>query len=249
MFKYQKLNEKKYDEERNSINVYKNDIGLEDNDDPFFNEYENAHNQYIFDLKLNPEDDDFCDYEDWLQKNGKLDLWKEWRDSQFEKNISKNGYGDWLKSDEGLYEEQFVTSVDEMNEKIKNMRKDITALAIHNHINKVNSNISYGSVICNGSIVSMENNFTRWPTIFSKKDMLGYTDVKEAFTEVLFPVMLEENLDKKDTNLNYSELVKDVLENSSKDVSESLSELYNQKEDESLISPALAYHYASKTVS
>jgi len=242
-YKCQKY-EKKYDEERIGMDVYKNDIVLEDSDDPFFNEYEKERAQYMNDVKKH-SNHEFCQYEEWLHKNKKLNLWKEWRDNKFEKNIFKNGYGDWLKSDEGLYEEQYASSIDDLNQKIEKIRREVTTLAIHNGVNKINSNISKGT-----ALIDVTNNFTKLNIPINNDNTLQYTDIKEAFTESLYPVEIQEISMKKDIkpDYNYSDLAKEVWNNRSKDVSESLSTLYNQKDDENIISPALAYHYASKSI-
>lgn len=230
-------------------NVNKSDIKIENSDDPFLNEYEKEHTEYVNNLNLNPEEDDFCDYEDWLHKNGKLKLWKDWRDkwrnSEFEKESLKNGYGEWLKSDEGLYEEKKVSSLDEWNKIFEERRKEITTLAIHNEANKIYSNISRGS-----ALIDVTNNFTKLNIPITDNVKLQYTDIKEAFTESIYPVNIEEGQKQNEVtmNYNYSDLLKDVWNNTSQDVSASLSSLYHQNDDANIISPALAYHYASKSV-
>jgi uncharacterized protein YueI len=244
LYKCQKLSEKTYEDERDNIGEvnkkkYTNHILLQDTDDPFLNEYKKEMLQYT-----NVHKDEFCDYEDWLKKNNKLILWKEWRDNKFENNLSKNGYGDWLKSDEGLYEEKVITSLDEWNKTFEERRKEITTLSIHNEANKVYSNISRGS-----ALIDVTNNFTKLNIPISDNNKLQYTDIKEAFTESICPVNTEDDLlDKREINLNYNELAEDVWNNKTQDISASLSSLYHENDDSNTISAALAYHYASKSV-
>jgi hypothetical protein len=115
-----------------------------------------------------------------LQKKRGEDFNK-WFNETFEKinisNISENGYGDWLKS-ENDKEDLDIKSVREMHDIINKKKESLSALV---KIDKINEMSSIGSLneLDNGQPESYS------ASVFSK---LAYDDVKIAHTETVIPV-------------------------------------------------------------
>lgn len=115
-----------------------------------------------------------------LQKKRGEDFNK-WFNETFEKinisNISENGYGDWLKSENDT-EDLDIKSVREMHDIINKKKESLSALV---KIDKINEMSSIGSLneLDNGQPESYS------ASVFSK---LVYDDVKIAHTETVIPV-------------------------------------------------------------
>ena len=115
-----------------------------------------------------------------LQKKRGEDFNK-WFNETFEKinisNISENGYGDWLKSENDT-EDLDIKSVREMHDIINKKKESLSALV---KIDKINEMSSIGSLneLDNGQPESYS------ASVFSK---LAYDDVKIAHTETVIPV-------------------------------------------------------------
>ena len=106
-----------------------------------------------------------------------------WFNKMFEKNkanINDNGYGDWLKSDEGC-ETTVAKNKDQMNNMINSRKQQIRELVVHKEIQDTSSGGGYD--ILN----SDSGNFGS--SMFSK---LGYDDLKHAHTESVIPVTDED---------------------------------------------------------
>lgn len=114
-------------------------------------------------------------------QNEKGDDFNKWFNETFEKinisNISENGYGDWLKS-ENDKEDLDIKSVREMHDIINKKKESLSALV---KIDKINEMSSIGSLneLDNGQPESYS------ASVFSK---LAYDDVKIAHTETVIPV-------------------------------------------------------------
>jgi hypothetical protein len=114
-------------------------------------------------------------------QNEKGEDFNKWFNETFEKinisNISENGYGDWLKS-ENDKEDLDIKSVREMHDIINKKKESLSALV---KIDKINEMSSIGSLneLDNGQPESYS------ASVFSK---LAYDDVKIAHTETVIPV-------------------------------------------------------------
>jgi hypothetical protein len=115
-----------------------------------------------------------------LQKKRGEDFNK-WFNETFEKinisNISENGYGDWLKSENDT-EDLDIKSVREMHDIINKKKESLSALV---KIDKISEMSSIGSLneLDNGQPESYS------ASVFSK---LAYDDIKVAHTESVIPV-------------------------------------------------------------
>ena len=114
-------------------------------------------------------------------QNEKGEDFNKWFNETFEKinisNISENGYGDWLKSENDT-EDLDIKSVREMHDIINKKKESLSALV---KIDKINEMSSIGSLneLDNGQPESYS------ASVFSK---LAYDDVKIAHTETVIPV-------------------------------------------------------------
>ncbi len=114
-------------------------------------------------------------------QNEKGEDFNKWFNETFEKinisNLSENGYGDWLKSENDT-EDLDIKSVREMHDIINKKKESLSALV---KIDKINEMSSIGSLneLDNGQPESYS------ASVFSK---LAYDDVKIAHTETVIPV-------------------------------------------------------------
>jgi curved DNA-binding protein CbpA len=110
-----------------------------------------------------------------------------WFNDLFEKSNGKSnldGYGDWLKSSEGLSTEK-VSNKSEFDEMFKKKKREGRALVVKNDIQDIVNNT--GSMLDNSETVYSSD-------VFSK---LRYEDVKRAHMETVVPVTEQDFIDKK----------------------------------------------------
>jgi hypothetical protein len=226
--------------------LYKKEEPFFVKDDPFFAEYQNECKQY------NSERNETYSFGDWLRKTEKMKLWLEWRDLHFLELSNKNGYGEWLQSNDGLYEEP-KPRPDKIDEKWKSafekMRENVNELAVYNNINKVTMSDTRGS-----ALIDTTNNFTKPPILYDSST-LTYTDIKEAFTECIIPINPNEiNISVKNKqSTNYKEILSSLTYD---DENDNIKKLYHPdlpigefgEGDNPLMSAAYEFHYASKNL-
>ena len=116
-----------------------------------------------------------------------------WFNEQFEKlngdnpngqeeeegNTGKKGYGDWLRSSEGLGEDIVVTK-DGMGQEFSRRKKELKGLIRYEGVQEVYASGLGGSVLCGG-----EEEEEYGSGLF---DSLSYVDVKKAHTETVLAV-------------------------------------------------------------
>jgi hypothetical protein len=164
-----------------------------------------------------------------------------WFNEQFEKyklDENNEGYGDWLKSNEGFIEVSNVTQAN-MNSEMEKKKKEIQALTKYGGITDSYASSTYGNSLMN------TDNFSSGG-LFSSDGML-YTDIKEAYSQTIIPVSEDDyhkmpkfnNIDEYNrhrNNMNVNPLSKD----------ESLDILYNKNKKLDEESVAMAYYYAKQ---
>lgn len=167
-----------------------------------------------------------------------------WFNEKFEKHSSQvlddsnesKGYGDWLKSDQGLYSVNENITKANMNEAFERQKKQIQSLTVYQGVNELNS--SFG-----GSLLGdQSDNFT------GSNGNLGYTDLRQAHVESVIPVT-QDDYDRMPKYKSLSEY-KALRDNSSvsplsKQEAEQI--LLQQGKDLEQQSAALAYKYAQQT--
>jgi curved DNA-binding protein CbpA len=166
-----------------------------------------------------------------------------WFNEKFEKHSSKDdhdqtnkGYGDWLKSDEGLYSVNDNITKANMNDAFEKQKKQIQALTTYQGINDSFSSFS-GSLLGDQS-----DNFT------GSNGALGYTDLRQAHVESVIPVT-QEDYDRmpKYKSLSEYKARRDTADTSPLSKQEAERVLLRQGQNLEQQSAALAYKYAQQS--
>ena len=165
-----------------------------------------------------------------------------WFNEKFEKHSSQEdndankGYGDWLKSDEGLYSQNENITKANMNEAFERQKKHLQSLTVYQGVNELNSSFS-GSLLGDQS-----DNFT------GSNGNLGYTDLRQAHIESVIPVT-QDDYDRMPKYRSLSEYKASRDNSSVSPLSKQEAEqiLIRQGKDLDQQSAALAYKYAQQS--
>ena len=127
--------------------------------------------------------------------------YNKWFNETFEKmcikdDIEQNGYGDWLKSDENIVNEE-INNANQMNEYIMNKKKELRAVVVHKEIEDINSQ-GYFDLVRDTPESYGSGMF----------DKLQYEDLKKAHVESVIPVT-EDDFHKIKKYNNTDELNRD----------------------------------------
>ena len=158
-----------------------------------------------------------------------------WFNDSFEKHRMENpieqGYGDWLKSDEGIMNINENVTKGNMNEIFEQKKKQIQALSVYQGVTDTFSS-SLG-----GSLLLDEGNFS--------SDT--YTDLRQAYTETLIPVTLEDyERMPKYNNFNEYKKHRDNVDTTPLTKEQGERMLYNKEAELEQQSAALAFKYAKE---
>jgi len=199
-----------------------------------YEDYSNDGNNKILDniFTKNEALKDPKNFNQWF--NEKFDQYKTEDDGDRDK-----GYGNWLKSNEGVIDASNVAKADMANE-FERYKKQIQSVTVYNGVNDAFSS-TFGT-----SIISQQNNFT-CGGLFN--DGIGYTDLRQAYEESVIPVT-EDDYRKMPKYNNINEYKnardKDDINTSRQTKEEAMKKLFEQqkrKEDESI---ALAFQLAKQ---
>jgi hypothetical protein len=167
-----------------------------------------------------------------------------WFNEKFEKHskdileddVANKGYGDWLKSDEGLYSVNDNITKANMNDAFERQKKQIQSLTVYQGINDSFSSFS-GSLLGDQS-----DNFT------GTNGALGYTDLRQAHIESVIPIT-QEDYDRmpKYKTLSEYKARRDTVDTSPLSKQESERILLQQGRELEQQSAALAYKYAQQS--
>ena len=149
------------------------------------------------------------------------------------------GYGDWLKSNEGVIDASNVAKADIANEFDK-YKKQIQSVTVYKGVNDTFSS-GLGT-----SIISQQNNFTSGGLF---NDGLGYTDLRQAYEQSVIPVTEEDyhNIPKyKNINEYKNARDKDNINTAPPTKEEAMKKLYQQQKREEEESIALAFQLAKQ---
>ena len=158
-----------------------------------------------------------------------------WFNQSFEKhrleNPTEQGYGDWLKSDEGMMNINENVTKGNMNDIFEQKKKQIQAVTVYTGVTDMFASTLGGSLLNGGDNFTTDN----------------YTDLRQAYTETLIPVT-NEDYEKMQKFNNISEYKRhrdkvDVTPLSKADAERKLFSQQNQMEQESA---ALAFKYAKE---
>ena len=166
-----------------------------------------------------------------------------WFNEQFDKHKlddpNETGYGDWLKSDEGINDIGNVSKAN-MASEFEKQKKKVQALTTYNGIND-----PYASTFGGSSLMNYTDNYTSG-TLFSN-DGMGYTDLRQAYNESVIPVTEDDfNKVKKFKNVNEYKAHRDTVDVTPIDKETALRKLMDQNKKDEQESAALAYYYAKR---
>ena len=160
-----------------------------------------------------------------------------WFNAQFDKHkledeTQTTGYGEWLKSDEGVYDVGIVSKAN-MASEFEKQKKHIQSLTVYTGVNDI-----YASTI-GGSLLAQQDNFT--------SSEGNYTDLRQAYVESIIPVT-EDDYKKMPKFRNVEEYQKhrNTAETKPLDKEESMRQLFHQNKQAEQDSVALAFHYAKQ---
>jgi len=158
-----------------------------------------------------------------------------WFNDTFEKHRLENpmeqGYGNWLKSDEGIMNINENVTKGNMNEIFEQKKKQIQALTVYQGVTDTFSSTLGGSLLLD------EGNFS--------SDQ--YTDLRQAYTETLIPVTLEDyERMPKYNNFNEYKSKRDSIDTTPISKEEGERMLFRKETDMDKQSAALAFKYAKE---
>ena len=158
-----------------------------------------------------------------------------WFNQTFEKhrieNPAEQGYGDWLKSDEGFMNVNETVTKGNMNEIMEQKKKQMQALSVYTGVTDVFASTFGGSLLDGGE------NFTTDE----------YTDLRQAYTETLIPVTQDDyDKMKKFNNISEYKRHRDQVDTTPLSKEESERRLLYQQHQLEQQSSALAFKYAQE---
>ena len=167
-----------------------------------------------------------------------------WFNEAFDKykleDVNENGYGQWLKSEEGISNVTNVSKAD-MNIEFEKQKKQIQTLNVYKGVNE-----TYMPMSCGTSLMEYNDNFTSG-NIFSNEGM-GYTDLKQAYVESIIPVTEDDyNKVKKFKNVEEYKTHRNNVDITPLKKEEAERKLYYEKQKLDEENVALAFHYAKQT--
>ena len=164
-----------------------------------------------------------------------------WFNDKFEKHgldddNGNKGYGDWLKSDEGLYFGNDNVTKANMNDAFEKQKKQIQSLTTYQGVNELFSSFS-GSLLGDQS-----DNFT------GSEGGLSYMDLRQAHVESVIPVT-QDDYDRmpKYKSLSEYKARRDTADTSPLSKQEAERMLLQQGQNLEKQSAALAYKYAQQS--
>jgi len=171
-----------------------------------------------------------------FQKNTKLKDTKQfnsWFNEQFEKrkvgDANENGYGDWLKSDEGIYDVGHVTKAN-MAQEFEKQKKQIQSLTVYGGVNDM-----YASTF-GGTLLGQQDNYT--------SD--NFTDLRQAYVESVIPVT-QDDYNNRTKYRNIEELKTSRTTEKPLDKETAMKQLHSQQIKQENESMATAFYYAQQT--
>lgn len=172
----------------------------------------------------------------------KPEEFNKWFNENFEKynmndDSKTEGYGEWLKTDEGVINVSNVSQTN-MNEEFEKQKKIIQSLSIYNGTTD-NCSSSFGC-----SILNKTEHYSSGLFINTG---IGYTDIKQAYTETLIPVTDEDyNNMQKFKNVQEYNMYRDNQNITPLDEKTALKQLSLEQQNMEQDSAMLAYKLANE---
>lgn len=158
-----------------------------------------------------------------------------WFNGAFEKhrldNPFEQGYGDWLKSDEGFISVNTNVTKENMNEVFEQKKNQIQSLTVYTGVTEMVASTFGGSLLDGGEDFSTDN----------------YTDLKQAYTETLIPITQDDyNNMQKFNNISEYKRHRDQVDTTPLTKEEANRKLLQQQQQHDKHSAALAFRYAQE---
>lgn len=159
-----------------------------------------------------------------------------WFNESFEKhrleNPNEQGYGEWLKSDEGIIDINENVTKSNMNDIFEQKKKQIQAVSVYTGVTDMYSSIFGGSLLSGGDNYTSDN----------------YTDLRQAYTETLIPVTQDDyNKMQKFNNISEYKAHRDSIDTTPLSKDEAHRRLLNKQNELEHQSAALAFKYAQES--
>jgi len=180
-----------------------------------------------------------------FENNKKLkesDNFNKWFNDLFEKHkvedTLSDGYGNWLKSDEGIFNTTSISN-NSLNEEFEKHKQQVKTITVYNGITD-----PFSSCL-GGSILGKTDNFSSG--VFDS-GALSYQDIKQAHLETIIPITNDDykNIKKFSSEQEYK-LFRDNQNLSPLDEKNALSKLREDSNKLNMESANLAYYYAKQS--
>jgi|UniRef100_A0A6C0DHZ7 hypothetical protein len=169
-----------------------------------------------------------------------------WFNKQFEKmnnlddntDTNKKGYGDWLKSNEDLVDNNSKVTKSNMMDEFEKHKKKIQSITKYEGVNDMFSS-TFGA-----TLLGDQRNYTSG-SLFSED--LGYTDLKQAYQESVIPITEDDyNTMPKYKNMNEYKTARDSVNVAPISKEEAMQKLFKQQKKKEEESIALAFQLAKQ---
>ena len=173
----------------------------------------------------------------------KPENFNKWFNDQFDKhkiqNENENGYGEWLKSNEGIYVTDPISQAN-MNDEFEKQKKQIQAISVYKGISD-----PFASSL-GGTILGKNTDYSSG--LFESAGGLQYQDLKQAHLETIIPITNEDydNIPKFRSTQEYK-LYRDKQDITPLNETISLKKLHNDMAQMEQESASLAFYYAQQS--
>lgn len=184
----------------------------------------------------------FFDKNKALQKGGDFNKWfnEQFDKYRYEDETDKAGYGDWLKSNDGVENDFNNVSQANMGREMENYKKKVQSVVEYKGVHDMAPTFGAG-----GALLASSSNFGS-SSLFSSEG-LGYTDLRQAYTESVIPVTQEdyERMPKdRYRNVEAYRRERDSIDTTPLEKKEAMRLLFKQNEELESYSAAVAHYQA-----
>jgi len=167
-----------------------------------------------------------------------------WFNDQFEKHKlnedGDNGYGDWLKSDEGIANLNNVSKAN-MSQEIEKHKKHLKDIVKYNGLDT-----QYASTFGGSALIASNNANFNNGDVFQNAGV-GYTDLRQAYVESVIPICEDDyNNIPKFKNVDEYNRYRESVDTKPLEKEVALKHLYAENKQQEEESIALAYYYAKQ---
>lgn len=174
----------------------------------------------------------------------KGDGFNKWFNDQFEKHKlnedGDNGYGDWLKSDEGITNMDNISKAN-MSQEIEKHKKHLKEVVKYNGLDT-----QYASTFGGSALIASNNANFNNGDVFQNAGV-GYTDLRQAYVESVIPICDDDyNNIPKFKNIDEYNRYRESVDTKPLEKEVALKQLYAENKQQEEESIALAYYYAKQ---